>query len=105
MIHEILVGKEVHVRTADRSLVLYKEDKAWRIDTRKQIDGLVAHLVHSLDAAHMMSRSIVFMPWASVTLPWFTIATAFMPAMSICSIAFSGKNSSASTPNRFCRTF
>ena len=52
------VGKEVHVRTADRLLVLYKvlykEDKAWRIDARKQIGGLVAHLVHSLDAAHMM---------------------------------------------------
>ena len=54
VIHEILVGKEVRVRTADRSLILYKEDKAWRIDARKQVDGIVAHLVHSFDAAHMM---------------------------------------------------
>jgi DNA-directed RNA polymerase, mitochondrial len=54
VIHEILVGKEVRARTADRSLVLYKEDKAWRINARKQIDGIVAHLVHSFDAAHMM---------------------------------------------------
>ena len=54
VIHEILVGREVRVRTADRSLVIYKEDKAWKIDARKQVDGIVAHLVHSFDAAHMM---------------------------------------------------
>jgi DNA-directed RNA polymerase len=54
VIHEILVGKEVRVRTADRSLVIYKEDRAWKIDARKQGDGIVAHLVHSFDAAHMM---------------------------------------------------
>ncbi len=54
VIHEMLEPKKVRVRSADRSLVIHKEDKAWRIDARKQIDGIVAHLVHSFDAAHMM---------------------------------------------------
>jgi len=54
VVHEILEGRKVRARTADRSLVLYKEDKAWKISGRKQIDGIVAHLVHSFDATHMM---------------------------------------------------
>ena len=54
VIHEVLEAKKVRVRSADRSLVLYKDDGAWRIDGRKQVDGIVAHLVHSFDAAHMM---------------------------------------------------
>ena len=29
-------------------------DETRKIDPRKQADGIVAHLVHSLDAAHMM---------------------------------------------------
>jgi hypothetical protein len=33
---------------------VYQEDEARKIDLRKQADGIVAHLVHSLDAAHMM---------------------------------------------------
>jgi DNA-directed RNA polymerase len=38
----------------DCTLVVYQDDETRKIDSRKQADGIVAHLVHSLDAAHMM---------------------------------------------------
>jgi DNA-directed RNA polymerase len=54
MVHEIREPKEVRLATADRRIKIYKEDPNRKIDWRKQVDGVVAHLVHSLDAAHMM---------------------------------------------------
>jgi DNA-directed RNA polymerase len=52
--HEIREPKEVRITTADRRITLHKEDPKRRIDWRSQVNGVVAHLVHSLDAAHMM---------------------------------------------------
>jgi DNA-directed RNA polymerase len=54
VVHEIREPKTVRVMTADRTLVVYQEDETLKIDWRKQADGIVAHLVHSMDAAHMM---------------------------------------------------
>jgi DNA-directed RNA polymerase len=54
VVHEIREPKEVRISTADRRITLHKEDQKRKIDWRKQVDGVVAHLVHSLDAAHMM---------------------------------------------------
>jgi len=54
VVHESRKPKPVRVATADHSLLIYKEDETRKIDWRKQADGIVAHLVHSLDAAHMM---------------------------------------------------
>jgi DNA-directed RNA polymerase len=54
VVHEIREPKEVRIATADRRITLHKEDPKRKIDWRKQVDGVVAHLVHSLDAAHMM---------------------------------------------------
>jgi DNA-directed RNA polymerase len=54
VVHEIREPKSVRVMTADRTLVVYQEDETLKIDWRKQADGIVAHLVHSMDAAHMM---------------------------------------------------
>ena len=33
---------------------MYEEDERRKINSRKQVDGIVAHFVHSMDAAHMM---------------------------------------------------
>jgi DNA-directed RNA polymerase len=52
--HEIRETKEVRIATADRRITLHKEDPKRKIDWRGQVNGVVAHLVHSLDAAHMM---------------------------------------------------
>jgi DNA-directed RNA polymerase len=46
--------KEVRLATADWTAVIYEEDETRKIDARKLADGIVAHLVHSYDAAHMM---------------------------------------------------
>ena len=54
VVHEIREPKEVRIATADRRITIHKEDPKRKIDWRKQVDGVVAHLVHSLDAAHMM---------------------------------------------------
>jgi DNA-directed RNA polymerase len=54
VIHENREPKEVRVATSDWTFVLYEQDAPRKIDVRKQVDGIVAHFVHSLDAAHMM---------------------------------------------------
>jgi DNA-directed RNA polymerase len=54
VIHEVREPKEVRLATADSTIIIYEDDPARKIDWRKQVDGIVAHLVHSLDAAHMM---------------------------------------------------
>jgi DNA-directed RNA polymerase len=53
--HEIREPKAHRVATADCPLLVYEEDETRKIDGRKQADGIVAHLVHSLDAAHMLT--------------------------------------------------
>jgi DNA-directed RNA polymerase len=54
VVHERREPKAFRIATADRTLLLYQEDETRKIDARKQADGIVAHLVHSMDAAHMM---------------------------------------------------
>jgi len=54
VVHETREPKTQRIATSDRTLIVYQEDETRKIDSRKQADGIVAHLVHSLDAAHMM---------------------------------------------------
>jgi len=54
VVHEIREPKIVRVATSDHTFVVYEQDETRKIDVRKQADGIVAHLVHSFDAAHMM---------------------------------------------------
>jgi DNA-directed RNA polymerase len=54
VIHENRKPNEVRLATADRMNLVYQHDEQRTIDVRKQVDGIVAHLVHSMDAAHMM---------------------------------------------------
>jgi DNA-directed RNA polymerase len=54
VVHEVREPRAQRIATADRTLVVYQEDETRKIDARKQADGIVAHLVHSLNAAHMM---------------------------------------------------
>ncbi len=54
VLHEERKPKEVRLATADRMILVYFHDDKQKIDVRKQVDGIVAHLVHSMDAAHMM---------------------------------------------------
>src|SRR5215467_7250009 len=54
VVHESREPKTLRVATSDRTFVLYEQDETRKIDVRKQADGIVAHLVHSFDAAHMM---------------------------------------------------
>src|SRR5437867_8420400 len=54
VLHENRKPKEVRLATADRMILVYYYDDKQKIDVRKQVDGIVAHLVHSMDAAHMM---------------------------------------------------
>src|SRR5207244_1101669 len=54
VIHENRKPQEVRLTTADRMILVYHYDDKQKIDVRKQVDGIVAHLVHSMDAAHMM---------------------------------------------------
>jgi len=54
VVHAIREPKKVRVATSDHTLVLHEHDETRKIDVRKQADGIVAHLVHSCDACHMM---------------------------------------------------
>jgi len=54
VLHENRKPKEARLATADRTILVYHQDDKQKIDVRKQVDGIVAHLVHSMDAAHMM---------------------------------------------------
>jgi DNA-directed RNA polymerase len=54
VLHENRKPKEARLATADRMILVYHHDDKQKIDVRKQVDGIVAHLVHSMDAAHMM---------------------------------------------------
>jgi DNA-directed RNA polymerase len=54
VVHETREPKALGVATSDRTFLVYQEDETRKIDSRKQADGILAHLVHSLDAAHMM---------------------------------------------------
>jgi DNA-directed RNA polymerase, mitochondrial len=54
VLHENRKPKEVRLATADRMILVYQYDEKQKIDVRKQVDGIVAHLVHWMDAAHMM---------------------------------------------------
>ncbi|HEY2383471.1 MAG TPA: DNA-directed RNA polymerase [Terriglobia bacterium] len=54
VIHENRVPREVRLATADAMIKIHQLDEKRKIDVRKQMDGIVAHLVHSMDAAHMM---------------------------------------------------
>ena len=54
VLHENRKPKEVRLATADHTILVYQQDDKRKIDVRKQVDGIVAHLVHSMDAAHMM---------------------------------------------------
>jgi DNA-directed RNA polymerase, mitochondrial len=54
VLHENRIPKKIRLATADRMILVYYYDEKQKIDVRKQVDGIVAHLVHSMDAAHMM---------------------------------------------------
>jgi len=54
VLHENRKPKEVRLATADHMITVHVQDDKEKIDVRKQVDGIVAHLVHSMDAAHMM---------------------------------------------------
>ena len=54
VIHENREPKELRLATADAMIKIHQHDEKRKIDVRKQVDGIVAHLVHSMDAAHMM---------------------------------------------------
>src|SRR5207253_9618355 len=53
VVHEVREEREVRLATADSTIIIYEDDPARKIDWLKPVDGIVAHLVHSLDAAHM----------------------------------------------------
>jgi DNA-directed RNA polymerase len=54
VVHASRKPKQVRLALADLTILLYQDDEKQRIAVRKQVDGIVAHLVHSMDAAHMM---------------------------------------------------
>jgi DNA-directed RNA polymerase len=54
VLHEDRKPKEARLFTADRTIKVHLDDDKQKIDVRDQVDGIVAHLVHSMDAAHMM---------------------------------------------------
>jgi DNA-directed RNA polymerase, mitochondrial len=54
VLHENRKPKETRLATADHTILVHHQDDKRKIDVRKQVDGIVAHLVHSMDAAHMM---------------------------------------------------
>jgi DNA-directed RNA polymerase len=58
VLHENRVPKGVRLATADHTILVHQQDDKRKIDMRKRVDGIVAHLVHSMDAAHMM-RTII----------------------------------------------
>jgi DNA-directed RNA polymerase, mitochondrial len=53
VVHGPREPKTVRVTTSDCTLIFAKDEKR-KIDLRKLVDGIVAHFVHSMDAAHMM---------------------------------------------------
>ena len=54
VLHENRQPKKVRLATADHMILVHRDNEKHKIDVRKQVDGIVAHLVHSMDAAHMM---------------------------------------------------
>ena len=54
VVHGVREPKAVRVTTADSTFTIYADDEKRKFDWRKQVDGIVAHFVHSMDAAHMM---------------------------------------------------
>jgi DNA-directed RNA polymerase len=54
VVHENREPKTVRIVTADGTFVLHEYNEKRKLDKSKQIDGIVANLVHSIDAAHMM---------------------------------------------------
>jgi DNA-directed RNA polymerase len=52
--HESRAPKEVRLIAADRSLLIYQVDEKRKISAQKQVNGIAANLVHSMDGAHMM---------------------------------------------------
>src|SRR5262249_51784449 len=54
VVHGVREPKAVRVTTSDSTFTIYADDEKRKIDWRKQVDGIVAHFVHSMDAAHMM---------------------------------------------------
>ena len=54
VVHETREPKTLRIVRSDRTFVVYQEDETRKIDSRKQVEGILAHLVHSMDAAHMM---------------------------------------------------
>ena len=75
VVHENREPKKVRIVTADHTFVLHEYNEKRKIDKRKQIDGIVANLVHSFDAydANHPSSSGARHPIIS---PWCTIASA-----------------------------
>jgi DNA-directed RNA polymerase len=57
VLHDNRKPKEARLVTADHKILVYSDDDKQKIDVRKQMDGIVAHLVHSMDAAHMMQTT------------------------------------------------
>ena len=57
VIHAPREQKAIRLTTLDRTFIVYEEDERRKIVLRKQVDGLVAHLVHSMDASHMMQTT------------------------------------------------
>ncbi len=47
VVHENRVPKEARLATADRTILVYRYDEKQKIALRKQVDGIVAHLVHT----------------------------------------------------------
>ena len=58
VLHENRIPRPVRLATADHTILVHHHEDKRKIDVRKQEDGIVAHLVHSMDAAHMM-RTII----------------------------------------------
>jgi DNA-directed RNA polymerase len=54
VVHASREPKQVRLAIADGTILVYQDDEKQRIAVRKQVDGIVAHFVHSRDAAHMM---------------------------------------------------
>jgi len=93
------------ITTSDRTFLVYKEDETRKFLSIKQADGIVAHLVHSLDAARMM-LTIHRLHGAGVHHFAMAHDSFGVPASAIdFSIVLFERNSFASIPNLYCRTF
>ena len=51
VVHETREPKTLRIVRSDRTFVVYQGDETRKIDSRKQVEGILAHLVHSMDAA------------------------------------------------------